>query len=147
MHAPWLKLGPPGTEPSTVFVSAEAAASMDQIAMDVYRAQGSEWGGVTFGRLWDIDGSSLVLIEHATRGVCADASGGRVEILPEILGPRRRGDPTRRRYPRHPHWHMAQPPKDDGYAVRRNGSSGVAGLRQPAALRRDHRQSLSADGS
>lgn len=81
--APWLRLGPPSPEPSAVFIAAEAAASMDRIAMEVYRSQATEWGGVTFGRLWDIDGRLLVLIHHATKGACADASGGRVEILPE----------------------------------------------------------------
>jgi hypothetical protein len=66
-----------------VVLTQAAAEAMDSIAAAYYRRQGTEWGGVTFGRIWQAKAGLVPVIEAATEGLCANASAGRCDILPE----------------------------------------------------------------
>lgn len=69
--------------PAFVIMLERAATSMERIARRVYEAKHTEWGGVTFGRLWTLRNGVVVVIEDATEGVCANSSPVRCDILPE----------------------------------------------------------------
>ncbi|OGO52543.1 MAG: hypothetical protein A2148_08605 [Chloroflexi bacterium RBG_16_68_14] len=69
--------------PALAIVLERAASAIEHIAQQVYEAKGTEWGGVTFGRLWNLAGHLIVVIEDATEGSCANASPVRCDILPQ----------------------------------------------------------------
>lgn len=66
-----------------VLITERAAATMDAVARREFESRGTEWGGVTFGRVWEHDGHPVAVVEDAAQGICSNATAVGCEILPE----------------------------------------------------------------